>query len=125
MPERSLPGGRSNQFHDQPRFFCAKPMNAPIAKIRQRVLLVLAATLACGTFTACDDDYHHHPRHTYRTYDRGYHRDYDRHDDYRYRRGYHGSSYYGSGYRRSAYYGPNAAVVHRSGPVRSRTVVYY
>lgn len=102
-------------------------MNTPVSNTRSRLLVALAAILTCGAFTACDDDYHHHPSHTYHGYRRTYHRDYDRDDDYRYNRsyrrdGYYGSSYYGPGYRRS-YYAPGVTV-HR-GPVRTRAVVYY
>ncbi|HEV7405861.1 MAG TPA: hypothetical protein VGO11_23150 [Chthoniobacteraceae bacterium] len=88
-------------------------MNSPVSKFRQRLFLLLAATVACGTFSACHDEDHH--RHTSRGYER--HDDY-RHDDVRH-----------DGYRRDAYYGGSAGgtsvTVRRDAPVvRERAVTY-
>jgi hypothetical protein len=92
-------------------------MNTPVQKLRQRLFLLLAATVACSAFTAChDDDRDHHVRH-------GYRHDDDRrvvvsHDDYRH-----------DGYRRDGYYGgtvrDTSVTVRREAPVvRERSVSY-
>jgi hypothetical protein len=95
-------------------------MNTPVSKLRQRLFLLLAATMACGALTACDDD--DHPRHTSHGYDHGRHYDNDRHD------GYRGDDRRDS-YRRDSYYGGSAGgtsvTIRRDAPVvRSRAVTY-
>lgn len=99
-------------------------MNTPVQKLRQRLFLVLAATVACTALTACDDDDHH--RHTYHGYHRGY--DNDNHRDGYRRDGYRDDSRR-DGYRRDAYYGGSvggtSVTVRRDAPVvRERAVTY-
>lgn len=81
----------------------APTMKSPVSKLRQRLLLVLAAIVACTALPACDD-YHHH--HTYHGYDRRpvvYHDHYYREDYHPYR---HDVYYDRPGYRR----GPTVVV---------------
>lgn len=90
-------------------------MNSPVSKLRQRLFLLLAATVACGGLAACHDDDHYH-RHTEHGYDH-------RHDDYR------RDDYHHDGYRRDAYYGGSvggtSVTVRRDAPVvRERVVTY-